>query len=281
MKKMTVVFSVFFLIFIVTWMVSDKTPVERPESYANGMMENNTWWNIPPDISAVDDSWKLDPEIPDNYVPVPGSSELYMAEENGNIKAYYKRDKQEDGSWTWTEVNPDIPGDYEPVSGLKDVYKLTGEDGSVTFRKYVRNEDDTFAFVEVDKDGNYINDSISGDAVPDNYELLADNVYAVKDAQGVTYAYRKRSVKGKGKYSWEYVSKPQTLSPQENEKEHIPSQSTNPDGTYSETETVYTNEKKNGWNIRYKTIVIRTYDSEGVLVRTKKDGPTEISKTAC
>lgn len=74
----------------------------------------------------------LDPEILENYLPVPGEDEVYMViDEDGNIVQYRHRTQQKDGSWKWEDVTSEIPDNYEPVSGLKDVYKVVNADGNV------------------------------------------------------------------------------------------------------------------------------------------------------
>ena len=53
-----------------------------------------------------------------------------------------------------------------------------------------------------------------------------------------------------------------------------------PDSTYTETETTYTTEKSGGYLITYKTIIQRIYSSNGELLMTRSEGPTEVSREA-
>lgn len=317
MKKALIVLLALVLVFAGIWIAKSKTPAERPDSYATGLTEN-AWWNISLGTEGVDSEWILDPEIPDNYIPVPGEDELYMVvDENGNITKYRHRTQQEDGSWVWEDINPDIPDNYEPVEGLENVYKVTAEDGSVKYYRYVRNEDDTFAFVEVDQYGNDINDTNpSGDEIPENYVNISGNIYAVKDDNGVVIRYKERRPNGDGGYTWQTIERPKEIATgtgqthydsgegEENPESPSTSQPStqgngssgsggsigqqtgnqtvteqHSDGTYTETETIYHNETSGGWITTYQTIVTKTYDSSGNLISTKKDGPTEVSKS--
>lgn len=308
MKKIVIVFLVLLTIFAGTWAVKAKSPASRPDSYANGLSENDgAWWNINLG-TEVDEQWILDPEIPENYLPVPGEDELYMVvDENGNILQYRHRVKQADGSWLWEDVSVDIPENYEPVAGLKDVYKVTGEDGSVSYYKYIRNDDNTYAFVPVDQNGNIIEEAPPTDGtIPENYVHVSGNVYAVLNEHGVVIGYKERYLNADGSYGWRDTSKPNVTtgsgetSYNSNSQQNInnsqsgsntgnngfvsfPQEGTqtvqNNDGTYTETETIITTETSGGWITTYQTIVTRTYDSKGKLISTKKEGPTAISKT--
>lgn len=72
----------------------------------------------------VDDEWKLDPEIPLNYMPVPGENELYMVIDNdGKIIGYRQRIKQIDGSWEMGRCKSCIPDNYR--TSLKDSKMFT------------------------------------------------------------------------------------------------------------------------------------------------------------
>ena len=142
------------------FMVITQTLIETGEAESQNVSSIKNWsygkgenWWLNNDES-VDSDGVLDPEIPLNYIPVPGSIELYMViDDDGNIVKYRERKQQEDGSWVWKDVNPDIPADYEPAPGLDNVYKVTNKDGTVSYYKYIRNDDDTFAFIPVDENG--------------------------------------------------------------------------------------------------------------------------------
>ena len=190
------------------WVTKVKTPAERPDSYKNGYVEEAAWWNITID-SDVDEKWVLDPEIPSNYLPVPGENELYMVvNSDGTIEKYRKRTKQDDGSWVWEDTNPDIPDNYETVAGLENIYRVTDKDGKVSYFRYVRNADDTFAFIEVDENGNDLVETPTDQTIPENYAHLSGNVYAVMNEHGVLTGYKERSLNADGTYSWKDVEKP-------------------------------------------------------------------------
>ena len=198
--------------FLGSWTYRIKTPVNRPDEYAEGYDSSaGEWWNT--GKIEVDDSWKLDPEIPLNYMPVPGEDELYMVIDNdGKIIAYRKRTKQIDGSWKWEDVNPDIPDNYEPVEGLENVYKVTLEDGTVKYYKYIRNDDDTFAFVEVDSNGNEINRNTDATTIDGKHVHITGNIYSKLNDYGVVIGYEKRVDNGDGTFSWIDTTLPQLSS---------------------------------------------------------------------
>lgn len=304
MRKIIVVFLILLSAFICTWVVKAQSPVNRPDSDVNmsDYADSVGWISNKNTISS---KWILEPEIPDNYLPVPGEEELYMViDHDGNIIQYRQRTKQEDGSWLWKDVNPDIPANYEAVPELKDVYKVTAENGTVFYYKYVRNKGDTFAFIPVDKDGNPI-ESHSNDAsvIPDNYRRVTGNIYAVLNEHGVVIGYKERRMKD-GKYIWVDTSAPeikknngQTSSvddrPKEDQKDPSPTISQNPsggeqgettnsqqgnDGTYTQTETLISTETAGGWVTTYQTVITRVYNECGVLLSTKKSDPVLLSR---
>ena len=212
MNKIVLVFLSLLTIFCGTWIFKSKTPLNRQADTAQNL---SNWWSSDDRINDLDnqvsEEWYLDPEIPENYVPVLGEDELYMVvDDNGKIVKYRRRIKQEDGTWIWQDVNPDIPDNYEPVEGLENVYKVTGADGKVHYYKYIRNDDNTFTFVEVDKNGNIIDDYIvscenkaaADNDVPVNYSQISGNVYAVKNEDGVVVAYKEKNEDSDGSLIW-------------------------------------------------------------------------------
>lgn len=202
MKRLIFLFLTLFACFLGIWTYKIKTPVNRPDEYAEGYDSNaGAWWDT--SKVEVDEDWRLDPEIPLNYMPVPGEDELYMVIDNdGNITGYRKRTKQIDGSWLWSDVNPDIPDDYEAVDGLPDIYKVTAFDGSVTYYKYIRNDDDTYAFVEVDENGNVVNKNRDATTIDSKHVHITGNVYSELNENGVVIGYDRRIDNGDGTFSW-------------------------------------------------------------------------------
>ena len=100
MRKALIVLIALLVIFAGTWVVQAKTPADRPDSFEGGFTET-AWWDVTLD-RVVDDEWVIDPEIPDNYLPVPGEDELYMViDDNGHIVKYRQRTQQADSSWLW------------------------------------------------------------------------------------------------------------------------------------------------------------------------------------
>ena len=213
MKQLAVLFLVVSAAFGGIWVTKMNAPTNRPNSYENGI-QGNYWWNAVEAPQEVNSNWKLSAGVPDNYVPVPGKNGLYMVvDEDGYIVGYKKGTKDENGQWIWEDVDPNIPENYEAVPGLTDVYKVTYDDGTVKYFKYVRNKDDTYAFVEVDAKGNMIGEvQPKGDEVPDNYERVNRNQYAVKNKDGVTIAYKERKTDPTSEtgFTWVNIDEPDT-----------------------------------------------------------------------
>ena len=318
MKKAFLSFLTLLGVFIVTWAIKAKTPAARPDSYSNGLSGLGSWWLQTVSAEEVDSVWKLDPEIPSNYLPVPGEDELYMViDDQGHILKYRHRTQQEDGAWLWEDVNPDIPRNYEAVEGLDNVYRVTDEHGNVKYYRYVRNYDnDTYAFVEVDQYGNdkEIQTPVGTD-IPGNFVHLGNNVYAILNEHGVVIGYKERYIDDAGAYLWRDASKPDVDSSSILNMDYgqwlgeiggigtsggvslNPSIATVPevvivqpetgytdmmmnDGTYTERETTYTTEKTGGYLVTYQTVIERTFSANGDLIMTRSDGPLEISREA-
>ena len=307
MKKILLVFVVLLVAFCGIWIFKAKTPVNRPDDA--DAVKGDLWWentNIP----QPDPEWVLDPEIPANYIPVPGENELYMViDDDGKITEYRKRTKQEDGSWLWETINPDIPDNYEPVEGLKDVYKVTDKDGKTSYYKYIRNDDDTFAFIPVDKNGKELQpekpSEDNSNAIPQNYIRIKGNIYAVYNEHGVCIGYKERRFDEKTeKYYWVDAEKPKEDTPKPTDPttpsipvppiQDPPTTPTNPSNptnptaptnpgdednkTLTQTEIITSTEIKGGWVITYETKITRVYTAQGVLLSTKKEGPVEVDR---
>lgn len=86
-----------------------KHPINRPENVKEDT--ETPWYETKYQAPKADDEWTLDPEIPLNYIPVPGEDELYMVvDDSGNITNYRKRVKQADGSCKgWKPKNLSYP----------------------------------------------------------------------------------------------------------------------------------------------------------------------------
>lgn len=221
MKKIIVVFLVLLVTFCSIWVFKYKTPINRPDD-EEAPQNSSSWWDV--ELPTADPEWILDPEIPANYIPVPGEDELYMViDEDGNITGYRHRTRGEDGTWYWEDVDPNIPNHYEPVEGLENVYKVTNADGTVSYFKYIRNEDGTFAFIPVDQYGNELSPESEGgegtnnnsgnntdtSQIPDNYYRITGNIYAVYNKYGVCIGYKERRFNEEtGEYYWVDVDKP-------------------------------------------------------------------------
>lgn len=218
MNKIVLLFVSLFLVFCAFWVFKSKTPLNRN---VNEVEQISNWWDteaeIEPLSNEVSEEWYLDPRIPADYVPVLGQNGLYMqVDEKGTIIAYWQC--TEDGNaLNWEKVNPDVPDNYEPIDGVNDVYKVTNANGSVTYYKYIRNPDNSFTFVEVDSHGNIIDEYITScesqaatdNTIPTNYMQIDDDIYAVKNKEGVVVGYKEKSEDSNGKLQWTPVSEDQ------------------------------------------------------------------------
>lgn len=311
MKRIAVTFMILLSVFCTVWGVKMKHPINRPENIQED--SETPWYETKYQAPKADDEWTLDPEIPLNYIPVPGEDELYMVvDDSGNITNYRKRIKQADGSWVWQDVNPDIPDNYEKVDGLDNVYKVTGKDNSTEYKQYVRNDDDTYCFVPVDEKGNPLDLKNDASTIGKEYVHADGNIYAIYNDDNVKMGYRERVKDSNGSYSWKVADPPKTskiagnstgLVTGKNQSENnsasdsanksgsnktlvgdsnsdSSSKKTNSDGTYTVTEKTVDTKTENGYTITYQTTVNSTYSKDGVLLSTKKDGPYEISRVA-
>lgn len=199
MKRITLTFMILLSVFFTIWGVKMKHPINRPENVKEDT--ETPWYETKYQAPKADDEWTLDPEIPLNYIPVPGEDELYMVvDDSGNITNYRKRVKQADGSWVWQDVNPDIPDNYEKVDGLDNVYKVTNKDGTTEYKQYVRNDDDTYCFVPVDEKGNPLDLKNDASTISKNYVHADGNIYALYNKDNVKMGYRERVKNNDGSY---------------------------------------------------------------------------------
>lgn len=314
MKKIALVFLALLVCFCSVWIFKMKTPLNRPDD--SDVSIKTPWWENS-DLPTADPEWVLDPEIPTNYIPVPGENELYMViDDDGNVKEYRRRTKQDDGSWLWATVNPDIPQEYIPVEGLENVYMIKHDDGTVEYVKYIRNEDGSFAFIPVDKNGNPIKNKEEEDTsiIPENYIRITGNIYGVYNEHGVCIGYKERKYdEATGKYYWVDAEKPEIPSNPDSGNNTQTNPTTPPHPTqpnnpttpnvepttpqptvpnpsnpnvetkptpsgFVETETIVEKKVAGDWVITYETVITKTYDQNGNLVSTKKEGPTEVSR---
>lgn len=310
MKKLLLILGALIAIFIVVWALRMGSPLTPNNPFVGGLSSDAPWWERLPsgETPQPDDSWTLDPEIPGNYIPVLGAEELYMVvNENGAIKEYRHRIKQTDGSWVWETVNPDIPQNYEPVEGLDNVYRVVEADGAVHYYRYHRNSDDTYYFIEVDEQGNEIEKDIAptnNDGIPANYVRVdGTNVYAIYNEHGVLIGYKERVKTEDGSYGWRDCDAPSAQGGGQGSSwgwgdignGGIPGAvvpgTTGQGGNitiingetgekkgYAETRTTTETREENGFTVVYETTVTYEYDLQGSLIKTSKEGPTEINR---
>lgn len=306
MKKLIFVCLALAAVFVGIWLYK----VNAPEQNKGGSSDNQLyWWQTNPgEVPTADQDWVLptdvngDP-IPDNYIPMINHKNLYMViDEDGNIAAYRRATKSDDGTWYWETIeDPNIPENYIPVEGLEHVYQVTNADGSVQYFKYTRNEDNSFFFTEVDKDGNPLTNPLPNSyEAPENFVHIDDNIFGIYNEHGVLTGYAER-ITGEGdEFTWEFVDAPldtelevdpipvvttQPTTPGNNSGGDNGNGTTvniitgkDPQGYYTETQTTTSIEHKDGWVYVYETILTLTYDKNGELYSTSKDGPNLINK---
>lgn len=291
MKQSFILFSVLLSLFFCSWGIKYRMPVNRPDNLQEEIV--TPWYESRYSSPVAEEEWYLDPDIPDNYIPVPDHDEVYMViDDSGQIVQYRKRTLQEDGTWIWEDTIPDLPKGYEAVSD--NLFKLTDENGNESYYLYVRNDDQTFAFVPADKDGNPYYDGENAEVISSNYVHDSGNVYSVYNDNGVKEGYVKRIKEGNG-YVWKKTDKPKKKEQTTTElaaSEAVPEirviegkenntgeKVENGDGTYTVTEKSSNTITKDGYNIVYETVVYECYNIDGKLISTKKDGPYEVSRT--
>lgn len=296
MKKTICLFMMLCCTFLITWNVKVRAAINKPDKI---FPENEApWYETRYSTPVTSDDWILNPEIPVNYVPVPGEDELYMViSDSGDILNYRRRTKQIDGSWAWEDIlNPELPIDITPVDGIDDLYKVIDENDIISYQKYIRNIDNSYAFVESDDKGRALDNGTSAEEITDNYLHYNDNIYALYNENNVLIGYRERVQDENGGYFWYEIGSPSSqdmgitsLSEvlQENTSDLADPVLNNPpaqqisdeDGSYSVTKTSTNTITENGYSVIYKTTVYYTYDANGNLLSTKKDGPTEVSRS--
>ena len=307
MKKLIIVFLVLALVFAGIWVLklrqptSSKTPDDSVQLY---------WWETNPGVVPTPDSnWVLPTDmngnpVPDNYIPIINHQNLYMVvDDGGNVTAYRRAHLGDDGTWYWETIeDPNIPEGYIPVDGLKDVYMVENIDGSKQYYRYTRNPDNSFFFTEVDENGNDINNPLpTNGEVPNNFVRLQDNIFGMYNEYGVLTGYAERQYDEDGGITWELfdsdldmnldtsldIDTDVTVTEKvvevgdgkggEGGKINVITGS-GPQGGYTETQTTTDVEHKDGWVYVYETILTLTYDANGELYSTKKDGPNLVNK---
>lgn len=288
-KIVALVLAILVLVFFVVWINKANNPSSRQDSNT----QNSQWYDKAVKTKA-DNEWILDPEIPENYIPMPGEKETYMVvDTQGNITAYRHRTKTEDGSWIWSDIESD--GNYKVVSETNDGYIIAAEDG---YHRYLRNEDNSYAFVDCDENGNDM-ENTDATVIPSNYICVSSNIYAIYNEHGVITGYKERHIDENGNYIWVNAEKPidAVSSNSENETAYgIPNtdnngknqeqnqeiqteEQNNNDGTLTKISSYTEKVQEGSYLITYKTTIYKVYDSDGNLISTKKEGPTEIART--
>lgn len=279
-NKIKLILAGLCIVFFAVWIIKANSGATRAILNHSQDITAGAWYEG--DIRTIPlAEWVLDPEIPDNYIPIPGEKEVYMViDDAGEVLEMRQRTKQDDGSWLWTSIEKDNP--YKPVEGKEDIYITDNGE----YVKYVRNDDGSFAFVECDENGDTT--SPSGSDIPNNYRRVTGNIYAIYDEHGVITGYKERFLDN-GNYYWEDCEKPVITTKQTTSglndatisyTQPVPiTDKTDAAGVRTQTQTYTEKKTENGWTITYQTTITRVYDANGTLISTKKDGPVEINRT--
>ena len=305
MKSLIVIFGALCLTFFGVWNVKASSPINKPDT----LQEESTaaWYETGTGVvTSASDEWYLDPEIPVNYIPVPGEDEVYMVvDDSGAVTGYRKRTKQADGSWLWSDVNEVSEDVLTPVDGVDNLYKTTDDEGNESYLLYVRNDDDsTYCYVEADENGTPYYDGSDASTIDDLYRQVAKNVYALYNNNGIKMGYAERVKNSEGNYVWKATDAPSVSSldgitslsnlqnsqaqnsnsGDENTKTanngNNKSTDYNSDGSYTITEVQTNTETINGESVMYETTYYYTYDANGNLISTKKGDTVEVSRTS-
>ena len=298
MKQIIAVFLILLSIFFICWGVKANTLVKRPDNIEDGKI--TPWYESTYTAPNEESEWYIDPDIPDDYIKVPGKDDIYMVMKNGVIDHYVKRVPAKGRGYDFIAYNPDIPETYEKVDGLEDVYKVTDEKGNVSYKKYVRNKDDqTFAFVDVDENGNYLNLNNDATTIDDKHKLVDsnENLYALYNENNVKIGYQKRVKDKDGKFKWINAEAPKKKEVGNNGIKNRASNNTedtsqyvdkpapiddskiiNSDGSYVVTSKNTNVKTVDGYKIRYETTTKTTYAKDGSVLHMETSDPVQVSK---
>lgn len=246
--------------------------------------------------TTPDSDWILDPTIPGNYVPVPGEVDLFMVlNEDGTVKEYRRRIKQEDGSWAWETVENPTGKEVEKVKETPygDLFKFTDDNGFEEYKRFVLDENNGFTWVDTDETGLDLGLPTTSQ-LPENFVAMPNNTFAYYNDKGVLQSYLQRTVNDDGSYNWSLVSRPDMIAYQSFDREDeldisdfgqslVGTDFQFGDTTYSDevwspsgdtkTQTVKYPEQEeiDGYIIVYETVITTVSDKEGNILSTKKD----------
>ena len=299
-------YAISVIILSSVWYYKSNEPIDTNNTDIN----NGFLWHELPvwaDVST-DASHFLDPDIPTNYIPVPGMEETYMVlNEDGTVNCYRQRSKDGSGNWVWSVViADDMPVSLRTSVIDDDIFSFIGSRGDGEFYRYVRNGDDSYAFVPVDETGadvGYI--APQGDSLPENFVLVQDNIYASLDNHGVIIKLWERNINDLGAVYWQEIHRPYqiagsgitdpysdwdynhfspdttpitTSGPVTTGKAELPGGIELLEGQTYTTESFIESKTTGGWKVTYETVYTNIYNADGSLYATHKDGPNEIER---
>ena len=293
-KWIIIIFAVLAGILALVWFAAVKNPIQLKNN-------NQTQGSIAKQLKTTPDAeWILDPEIPADYIPVPGEDNLFMVvASDGSIKEYRQRRKAEDGSWLWETVNNDTCKTYEKVKDTDYGTVFKEKEGDFErYKRFVIDSNGGFAWVDTDDTG--LDLSLpEGATLPDNYVPQVDNIYAVYNDKGVLQSFLKRSLNN-GNYDWQLVGTPRAASADSLDANN-PTGGTgtesnlladfqfgdityddvvwSPSGNEKTTTARYRHTKEeNGYTVVYETKITKKEDKDGNLLSTQKE-EYEVSRT--
>lgn len=233
-----------------------------------------------------DGSWlweDVNPDIPNSFEPVPGLDNVYkVVDENGNTRYFRYVRNYDNDTFAFVEVDENgndlelympqgaiIPSNYQYMGD--NVYAVLNEHGVVIgYMQRMTDDNGNVYWQKIEKPTQQeINDSLL------NMDLNA----------WLGELDPETSISGTSIQQQQPVDIGMPTVVQVPVYVEVPVDSSTqfeltPDSTYVETETIITNEKSGGVIISYQTTIERTYSSDGELLMTHKEGPTEVGRSA-
>ena len=137
-KTAVSVLGVLVMIFILVWAGKSKKPIDNSiTENTKGTAVESVWWEQNETEIVTKDA-----SIPDDYIKVPGTDNLYMIIKEDKVTDYVIRTIKDDGSSDWEIFNKNISSAMTHVEG--DIYKYI-KDGQILYFRYIENEDGTYS----------------------------------------------------------------------------------------------------------------------------------------
>ncbi|ADU23788.1 CAP domain-containing protein [Ruminococcus albus] len=259
---------------------SDYVPVLGEDGLYMQVDENGTilsYWKCTEDGTAL--NWeKVNPDIPDNYEAVEDLEDVYkVTDANGMVK-YLKYIRNRDNSFTFVEVDKygniideyitscesqagdnSIPTNYMQIDG--NIYGVKNKDGVVV--EYVKKNED--------KNGNLIWNPISEEKV---FADITGNERNNGEVKNPDMTLPDSTDQKPDEY---VVGKPGgnkvTTAPVVVDPDISVNTGSKSKKTHTQKESYQTTEYEGDYKLTYEYTIIKTYDDEGNMLSSDKQGP--------